>query len=376
MSVTSLPSRRWIVRSIGVRLAASVLGLSLVGPAASAAGLTFSVTIDDPTNAYAEFHDAIESHVFAAGVAWDTHIRRNASLEISVGFSTGIPRATGRSITSSFVENNGVYNVFEQGAAAEARTAIDPNGDEFDIEIMFNPEYLADELWFDPEPTVRTAPPPDTRTDAMSVFLHELGHAFAFSGWRDPFTGELPGDYASPFDLLTYFDGSHFYFDGPATAALYGSPAPLTYGNYHHFGNEAPEPGSDLIPDLMNGVVFYHGSRYDISALDLALFRDVGVPLLIPGDMNDDGAVDNEDISPFVLALVDEDAYRVEYPILDPQGWGDVSGDGLFDNEDIAPFVALLLGAPAAVPEPGTILLLANGAIAIPLVGGRARSRA
>ena len=28
----------------------------------------------------------------------------------------------------------------------------------------------------------------------------------------------------------------------------------------------------------MNGVVFYRGTRYQVSALDLAILRDVGVP--------------------------------------------------------------------------------------------------
>jgi hypothetical protein len=57
---------------------------------------------------------------------------------------------------------------------------------------------------------------------------------------------------------------------------------PLTYGNYHHFGNADPRPGSDLIPDLMNGVVFFRGQRYNISPLDLALLADVGVPVPEP----------------------------------------------------------------------------------------------
>jgi len=39
----------------------------------------------------------------------------------------------------------------------------------------------------------------------------------------------------------------------------------------------SPRPGSDLIPDLMNGVVFDRGTSYDISPLDLAILADAGV---------------------------------------------------------------------------------------------------
>ncbi|MBK8916014.1 MAG: hypothetical protein IPM64_15700 [Phycisphaerales bacterium] len=64
--------------------------------------------------------------------------------------------------------------------------------------------------------------------------------------------------------------------------------------------------------------------------------------LLRPGDMNCDGVVTNFDIDPFVLALVDPEAWAIAYPgcpILN----GDVNGDGAFTNFDIDPFVDLLL---------------------------------
>jgi hypothetical protein len=182
-------------------------------------------------------------------------------------------------VTSSFAYDNGAYNVFEQGAAAEVRTGVDPNGATADIELVFSSGYLMSELWFDPDPVARTAAVDPSRTDAMSVMLHELGHAFAFNGWRDPFTGALPGDYQSTFDEQVVIDGTNFYFTGANAQAVYGGPVPVTFGNINHIGNDAPRPGSDLIPDLMNGVVFFRGVRYDISALDLAIAEDTGLAL-------------------------------------------------------------------------------------------------
>lgn len=62
---------------------------------------------------------------------------------------------------------------------------------------------------------------------------------------------------------------------------------------------------------------------------------------LLPGDMNCDGIVNNFDIDPFVLALVDPDAYTVAFPNCNRLA-ADVNGDGSVDNFDIDPFVLLL----------------------------------
>ncbi len=63
----------------------------------------------------------------------------------------------------------------------------------------------------------------------------------------------------------------------------------------------------------------------------------------VPGDMNCDGAVDFDDINPFVLAISGQAAYEAEWPDCE---WlnADVDGDGTVDFDDINPFVALLGG--------------------------------
>lgn len=62
----------------------------------------------------------------------------------------------------------------------------------------------------------------------------------------------------------------------------------------------------------------------------------------IPGDMNCDGFVDNEDIDPFVLAVTQgQAAYQAAWPDCNFLH-GDINGDGAVDNEDIDPFVALI----------------------------------
>lgn len=66
---------------------------------------------------------------------------------------------------------------------------------------------------------------------------------------------------------------------------------------------------------------------------------DVG----LAGDMNCDGVLDNEDIDPFTLAILDPSAYQAAWPNCDISN-GDMNGDGRVDNEDIDPFVAALTG--------------------------------
>lgn len=63
------------------------------------------------------------------------------------------------------------------------------------------------------------------------------------------------------------------------------------------------------------------------------------------GDMNNDGAVDNGDIDPFVLGLTDSAGYAAAFPGLDGSMvyHGDANCDAVFDNSDIDPFVDRLL---------------------------------
>lgn len=69
------------------------------------------------------------------------------------------------------------------------------------------------------------------------------------------------------------------------------------------------------------------------------------IPLVqgVLGDLNCDGILNNFDIDPFVLALVDPAGYAAAYPDCNRQN-ADANGDGSVDNFDIDPFVELLTG--------------------------------
>lgn len=273
-------------------LARASTGLALVtgllwAPAAQAS-VSFQVLFDDAAALYGGYHGAIERTVVSAGRSWVSNFSQPAAdtvLTVKIAFAN-VSTANGGSLTSFSLGSSGGLNLLEQGAATELRTGIDPNGSTPDIQINIGINgYLQNELWFDPTPdNPADDVVPINRTDARSVMLHELGHAFGFNGWRNGSTGALPGDYLSTFDaqvaLTSTAAGNLLVFTGAAAQAVYGGPVPITFGNYSHIGNNAPRAGADLIPDLMNGVVYQRGTRYSISALDLAMMLDAGLPVL------------------------------------------------------------------------------------------------
>lgn len=237
--------------------------------------LIFSVSFDDPGSVFSSFYQNITADVQAAGSIWGSHIAGNASLEVSVAFAD-IPTATGASVTTNFLRNTSRGSVFEQGAAAEIRTGIDPNGSGADIRFTIGKSYLQNELWFDPNPLTRTAIVPSNKTDAVSVLLHEFGHAFAFNGFLNGVTGASSGA-LSTFDEFVTFSAGNLFFTGPQAESVYGGPVPLSTGGFYQHLGTAFGPGSDLISDLMNGVAFFRGTRYNISPLDLAISSDAGL---------------------------------------------------------------------------------------------------
>lgn len=291
---------------------------ALLAPATSLAQVSVTVSFDASANVLTEPERAqLTSHSQAAGQHWGQMlgISQPRSIEVEIGIAD-ISTANGASLTTAFVGVIQGRNTFEQGVAHELRTGIDPNDGLPDARFNFGLTYLRNELWFDPDPFARSAPVPQDRTDAMTVVLHEFGHAIAYNGWADGL-GVPPADFWSPFDRWMQA-GAPTVFQGPVSVAVWGSAPDLTTNNIMHWGNgtarhtSAPRrppvvewhngapvpplvcgelvsmnrqefslqgtPPPGLLSQLMNGVVFFRGERYDISALDLGVLEDVGLP--------------------------------------------------------------------------------------------------
>ena len=79
---------------------------------------------------------------------------------------------------------------------------------------------------------------------------------------------------------------------------------------------------------------------------------------MLAGDMNNDGATDNLDITPFLVALTaDGNVGAFAAEVSNGKFFrGDVDYNCLVNNTDITPFIGLLTAAGAtAVPEPSSL---------------------
>ncbi len=93
-----------------------------------------------------------------------------------------------------------------------------------------------------------------------------------------------------------------------------------------------------------------------VSNADLALARGDGgctcwnAPGQRLGDLNCDGAVEDSDVAPFLLALEGQDVYAASYPECN---WlnGDCNLDGTVNNDDVAQFALLLCRAELSIPN-------------------------
>src|SRR4051794_24434942 len=99
----------------------AVVATAVVMMSDARAGLTYSAYFVDPTSAAAPYYPSILSAIDSSLRSWSSYIGGSADLSVELEVTAGVPRATGGSLTSGFVRNNGTYNVFEQGAAFKIR---------------------------------------------------------------------------------------------------------------------------------------------------------------------------------------------------------------------------------------------------------------
>jgi hypothetical protein len=127
------------------------------------------------------------------------------------------------------------------------------------------------------------------------------------------------------------------YATVPITPASFASATPAA-------GPPAPLPGGLTQTMTLGGLTgdkYYFALKAVDNSGNWSALSNVAAS--IRGDLNCDGAVNFDDINPFVTALISQAAYEAGYPGCD---WlnADCNADGAVDFDDINPFVALLVG--------------------------------
>jgi len=277
----------WKIKGQGKRriLSSAICGMfcCLTVSAAYSSPL-LDVSFSGDNGQFSTYYSSISNDLVLAATKWEKlFVGGNAStLNVDVTFDNS-PTANAGSLFTTTLYNVGPISVFRQGAVDTVLSGVHNPSGPYDAAIHIGTSYLTNELWFDPNPANIDSVPID-KTDAESIFTHEFGHIFGFNGNRDQSTGTLLSDAESTFDALVSILNNSPYFIGSNAENVYGGPVPLTVGNMYHVGNQSG-PGAELATypaDLMNGVVFYRGTKYAMSALDAAIAADLGLVVAVP----------------------------------------------------------------------------------------------
>ncbi|WP_187278862.1 hypothetical protein [Methylobacterium sp. WL12] len=123
----------------------------------------------------------------------------NISIDICVlpAAVGGSGRADGGGGYSVYLGQSSGIDIYQTPVAYKLSTGLTPtSAGAADVKISIQANYLRDILWLDPTPYDNGADIPTNKTDAVSVLVHEIGHAIGFIGWRD-YSGLPPEKWSS-----------------------------------------------------------------------------------------------------------------------------------------------------------------------------------
>lgn len=216
----------------------------------------------------------------AAGAIWAEYLAAvNVTLELVIKIDNSLFSGSTLAVGGpSLVSTNATFEgetVYEAVTAIELRTGQDRNGSGYDLNIGLTENSIRNSLYFKTDPNAGV---PAGRIDALSVFLHEIGHGLGIIYVSDDTS--FPG--TSIYDTFVQ-NGT---FTGANAVAAYGrifgttSGLPLEASSLGHL-----RENSNLRTDLMSTSTGA-GVNVGISEIDLAILLDLGVPLKSSGGSN------------------------------------------------------------------------------------------
>jgi Ca2+-binding RTX toxin-like protein len=182
---------------------------------------------------------------------------------ISLGSSTLAQAGPERYV---FTRTVGSADVFQAIPILELQAGSDQNGAAHEIEIDVNLDSInANEYFYGglANPNV-----PFSQFDLFTILAHELGHGLGFISF-DPVAAN---DDRAEYDIFK----SGNFFTGPRAVAVNGGNVPLQSGDGSHLN-----VFDLLFPSIANG------ERNFVSALDVAILADAGLPILEPTSGDD-----------------------------------------------------------------------------------------
>lgn len=167
--------------------------------------------------------------------------------------------------------------------------------------------------------------------DALTIWIHEIGHVMGFSGASGTFSDGMP--YLAYTDFANNLSGNLYEFDW-LQGGLEGSSGDVAnmFNAFHISESGANGWVASMNPFAITGL------RKLITPIDSDIVADafhlqvdeLALPIL--GDVNCDGSINLLDVDPFVASLSAKQYL----------GKADVNGDGANNLLDVAPFVELI----------------------------------
>jgi hypothetical protein len=247
-------------------IALLILGLSSCA-APPATGVTFTVDIYDPDQVATGYHDDLERCLLAATDEWGQYLDSTANIELDVYFlKMPYHLMVAGAAESVFygLQHDGTV-IWEWNTAHELRTGVDVNGSDPDGWIFVDPDNLPD-FHLDPDSDDIFL----GQYDAYSVFVHELGHVFVFSGWlEDDPAAERP-PYLSVYDMFVEPTEDSWVFTGPRALEINPDGIPINSKSNVHLRD----------PDSVMARYVKRGTRLSLTPVELAIVADCDVPLI------------------------------------------------------------------------------------------------
>ncbi|MES2187019.1 MAG: DUF4214 domain-containing protein [Pseudomonadota bacterium] len=243
---------------------------------------TFRVSsYSDPGGSFTSQAALVAALIEAAGQQIGQYLASNAVIDVAVTVDETITGSTIAQAGPAGVITEGLRTgggtILETAAAAEIRSGVDQNGATAEINVTLT------KLFFNQSSSYlgSAATVPAGKFDAISVLTHEMTHGIAFTGYldRSDFFNNtvLPSSTYSDYDTQLISINNKPYFGGKVAEIVYGGPLPLLASGgsaIYHVDNTA----AGLQTDLMAPVAT-NGQRVGLSDYDLAVYRDVGLPV-------------------------------------------------------------------------------------------------